>query len=135
MEEVRNRETGTRFPNQRALILVIVIEGMPVLFDHQRHHYHHHHHHLSLNREGLLGATNNFTTSFLQFSLFSTALWDLPNSRHVHSLTLSSYLFRLPCLLPPFTVHVHSVCVSLHWSGGLRVVRLPAGSWHGLPRW
>ena len=80
---MRNRETGTRFPNQRALILVIVIEGMPVLFDHQRHHYHHHHHHLSLNREGLLGATNNFTTSFLQFSLFSTALWDLANSRPV----------------------------------------------------
>ena len=28
-----------------------------------------------------------------------------------------------------------AVCVSLLWSGGLRVVRLPAGSWHGLPRW
>ena len=29
--------------------------------------------------------------------------------------------------------HTIAVCVSLHWSGGLRVVRLPAGSWHGLP--
>ena len=28
-----------------------------------------------------------------------------------------------------------AVCISLQWSGGLRVVRLPAGSWQGLPRW
>ena len=41
---------------------------------------------------------------FSIFSLFSTALWDLPNSRPVHSLMLSSHLFLcLPCLLPPFT--------------------------------
>ena len=41
-------------------------------------------------------------TSFLYFSLFSTALWDLANSRPVHSLMLSSHLFLcLPCLLPP----------------------------------
>ena len=39
------------------------------------------------------------------FSMFSTALWDLANSRPVHSLMLSSHLFLcLPCLLPPFTV-------------------------------
>ena len=39
------------------------------------------------------------------FSLFSTALWDLANSRPVHSLMLSSHLFLcLPCLHPPFTV-------------------------------
>ena len=31
--------------------------------------------------------------------------------------------------------HTTAVCVSLRWSGGLRVVRVPAGSWHGLPRW
>ena len=31
--------------------------------------------------------------------------------------------------------HTTAVCVSLQWSGGLRVVRLPSGSWHGLPRW
>ena len=31
-------------------------------------------------------------------------------------------------------VHTNTVCVSLRWSGGLRVVRLPAGSWHGHPR-
>ena len=57
------------------------------------------------NREGRWGTTNDFATSFLHFSLFSTALWDLLNSRPVHSLMLSSHLFLcLPCLLPPFTV-------------------------------
>ena len=34
----------------------------------------HHHHHQSLNREGRLGTTDDFATSFLHFSLFSTAL-------------------------------------------------------------
>ena len=42
---------------------------------------------------------------FSIFSLFSSALWDLPNSRPVHSLMLSSHLFLCPpCLLPRFTV-------------------------------
>ena len=43
------------------------------------HHHHHHrrHHHQSLNRQGRWGATDDFTTSFLHFSLFSTALLDL----------------------------------------------------------
>ena len=46
-----------------------------------------------------------FSTSFLHFPLFSTALWDLPNPRPVHSLMLSSHLFLCPpCLLPLFTV-------------------------------
>ena len=68
-------------------------------------HHHHHHHQISLNREGRWGITDDFATSFLHFSLFSTALWDLPNSRPVHSLMLSSHLFLCPpCLLPPFTV-------------------------------
>ena len=120
--------------------------------------------HLSPNREGRWGTTHDFTISFLHFSLFSTALWDLANSRSVHSLRLSSHHSRpvhslmlssnlflcLPCLVPPFTTpckmvlarpverrhdHTTAVCVSLRLSGGLRVVRLPAGSWHGLPRW
>ena len=81
---------------------------------------------------------------FSIFSLFSTALWDLANSRPVHSLMLSSHFFLcLPCLLPPFAVpckmvlarpneretfHTTAVCVSLRWSVGLRVVRLHAGS-------
>ena len=62
-------------------------------------------HHLSLNCEDRWGTTEDFTTSFLHFSLFSTALWDLANSSHVHFLIVSSRLFLcLPCLLPPFTV-------------------------------
>ena len=69
------------------------------------HHYHHHHYHLSLNHEGRQGTTDNFTTSFLHFPLFSTALWNLVNSRPVHALMLASHLFlSLPCLLPPFTL-------------------------------
>ena len=31
--------------------------------------------------------------------------------------------------------HTTAVFVSLRRSGGLRLIRLPAGSWHGLPRW
>ena len=41
----------------------------------------------------------------LSLLLFSAALWDLANSRPVHSLMLSPHLFLCPpCLLPPFTV-------------------------------
>ena len=65
----------------------------------------HRHHHQSLNREGCWGTIDDFTTSFLHFSLFSTALWDLAKSRPVHSLMLPSHcFFCLTCLLPPFTV-------------------------------
>ena len=68
------------------------------------HHHHHHHHYQLLDRDGRLGTTNDFATSFLHFPLFSTTLWDLPNSRPVHSLMLSSHLLLcLPCFLPPFT--------------------------------
>ena len=65
---------------------------------------------VSLNHEGHWGTTDDFTTSFFHFSLFSTALWDLANSRPVHSLMLSSHLFLcLPGLLPPFTVPCNMV--------------------------
>ena len=58
-----------------------------------------------LTAGGCRGTTDDFTTSFLHFSLFSTAPWDLANSRPVRSLMLSSQLFFcLPCHLPPFTV-------------------------------
>ena len=61
--------------------------------------------HLSLNREGRWGTTDDFATSSFHFSLFSAALWNLANSRPVHSLMLSFHLFLcLHCLLPPFTV-------------------------------
>ena len=55
------------------------------------HHHHHHHHHLSLNREGRWGTTDDFTSSFLHFPLFSSALWHLTNSRSVHSLMSCSH--------------------------------------------
>ena len=78
----------------------------------------HHHHHLFLNREGRWGTTDDFATSFLHFSLFSTAIWDLPNSRPVHSLMLSSHLFLcLPCLLPPFTVPCKAQGSSIQLTG------------------
>ena len=64
----------------------------------------HHHHHQSLNRKGRWGTKDDFTTSFLHCSLFSTALWDLASSRPVHSLMLPSHFFCLPYLLPPFIV-------------------------------
>ena len=60
---------------------------------------------LSLNREGRWGTTDDFTASFLHFSLFSSALWDLANSRPVHSLILSShFFFCLLCNRLPFTM-------------------------------
>ena len=63
------------------------------------------HLHLSLNRGVYSGTTDDVTTSFLHFSMFSAALWNFANSRPVHSLMLSShFFFCLPCLLPPFTV-------------------------------
>ena len=62
--------------------------------------------HLSLNRQGRWGIIkDDFTTSFLHFFLFSTARWDLANSRPVHSLMLSSHLFLcLLCNLRHFAV-------------------------------
>ena len=56
------------------------------------------HFHLSLHRRDRRGTTDDFTTSFLHFSLFSTAPWDLANSRSVHSPMLFSHLFFLSAL-------------------------------------
>ena len=84
--------------------------------------HHHHYHHLSLNREGHWGITDDFTTSFLHFflllPLFHCALQDdFGQSWWTGDMTIPLQF------------------VSLRWSGGLRVVRLPAASWHGFPRW
>ena len=64
------------------------------------------HLHPLFNHNGRWGTTDDFTTtSFLHFTMFSTALWDLENSGPVHPLMLSSHLFLcLPCLLSPLTV-------------------------------
>ena len=39
------------------------------------------HYHPFRNRNDRWGTTDDFSTSFFHFSLFSTALWDLPNTR------------------------------------------------------
>ena len=102
-----------------------------------------------------LAITHGDHWGFLHFSLFSTSPWDLANSRIVHSLMLSSHLFFCfpisfsvcfiffpfslclarwfwPDLMNKRHVHTTAICISLR-SSGLRVVQLPAGSWHGLP--
>ena len=100
--------------------------------------HHHHHHHQSLNREGRLGTTDDFAASFLHWSPFSTALWDLPNSRPVHSLMLFSTSSLVHLVFFPLSLcfarwfwpdlmnekhdHTTAVCVSLPKSGGLRLV-------------
>ena len=99
------------------------------------------HLHLSITREGRWGTTDDFTTSILHFSVFSTAFWNLVNSRPIHFLILPLHLFFcLPCLLPPFTVP----CIIIlarpdEWDGqevrSFRVARLPAGSWRKLLYW
>ena len=86
------------------LLLLLLLFGL-VLLLFELYVFFSHHHHQSLNREGRWDTTDDFATSFVHFSLFSTALWDFPSSRPVHSLMLSSHLFFCPpCFLPPFTV-------------------------------
>ena len=94
------------------------------------HNYHHHHHHLSFNHEGRWGTTDNFTTSFLHFALFSTALWDFANSRPVHSLMVSSSLFLLSAVS---SSTFHSVLQDRFWPdlmNGRRVLRDASWSLH-----
>ena len=65
--------------------------------------------------------------------------WCHPTSSSVclvfFSLSLCLARWFWPDLMNGRHDHTTAVCVCLQWSGGLRVVRLPAGSWHGLPRW
>ena len=75
--------------------------SLPLHHHRRRHHHrrcHHHHHHQSLNRKGRWGTTDDFANSFFHFFLFSTALWDLPNSRPVDG-DLSYDQKRLPVFL------------------------------------
>ena len=65
---------------------------------------HHFHLDLSLNRGGPWVTTDDFATSVLHFSVFSTPPRDLANSMPVHSLMSSHLFFCLPCLLSPFTL-------------------------------
>ena len=90
--------------------LCLLLTKRSLFFLHSGAAISHHQHHLYPNCEGRWSTTDDFTTSFLHFSLFSAALWDSANSRPVHSLMLSSHLFPcLPCLLSPFTVPCKTV--------------------------
>ena len=93
--------------------------------------FNHHHHHKSLNCEGSWGTTEDFTTSFLLFSLFSTALWDLaglfipwcclltPSSVCLVFFPLSLCLARWfwTVLMNRRHDHTTAVYISLRWSG------------------
>ena len=113
-----------------------------------------HHLHFSLNRQGRWGITDDFTTSFLHCSLFSTALWDLAKSKPVYSFIFCSHLLVVvvvclvffplslclarwfwPDLMNGKHYRTTAVCVSLRSLEGLRVVQLSAGSWHRLPHY
>ena len=103
-----------------------------------------HHHHQSLNRERSLGHHRWFCNQFSPFFPgtcqtpgLSIPWCCLPTSSFVHlvffSLTLCLARLFWPDLMNRRHDHSTAVYVSLPWSGGLRVVWSPAGSWHGLP--
>ena len=91
--------------------------------------------HLFPKHMGCLDIIDDFTTSFLHFSLFSSTLWDqwtpglsipwccLPTLLYVGGVffPFSLYLARwlLPDLMNGRHDHTTAVCVSLWWSGGL----------------
>ena len=98
--------------------------------------------HLSLNGEGRWGTTDDFSTIFFHFpcSPLPPGTWRtqglsipwccLSASSSVClvffplSLCLASWFW--PDLMNGGLDHTTAICVSLPWSGGLRVVRLPA---------
>ena len=86
----------------------------------------HLHLYLSLTAmEGRWCTTDDLTISFLHFSLFFAALWDLANSRPVHFLVLSSYVFfSLPCLLPPFRYALQDGFGQTWWTGDMSIPQL-----------
>ena len=67
------------------------------------------------------------TSSFVRLVFFTLCLVFFP-------LSLCLARWFLPDLMNGKHDHTTAVCDSLRSSSGLRVVQLPAGSWHGLPR-
>ena len=109
------------------------------------------HHHLSLTTR-VIGAPQMILQPI--FSVFpcspqpSGACWTpglsipwccLPTSSSIclafFPLSLCLARWFWPDLMNRKHDHTTAVCVSLRWSGGLHVVQLSAGSWHGLPCW
>ena len=111
------------------------------------HHHHYHHHHQFLNREGRWGTTNDFATGFflqcplglaeLQACLFPDVVFPPIPLSALFSSPFHCALARWfwPDLMNGKHDHTIAVCIFLRSSGDLHVVQLPAGSWHGLPRW
>ena len=112
--------------------------------------HHHQHQHQSLNRKGRWGTTDDFATGLLHIPCSSlpsgtcrTLGLSIPwcclptcSSACLVFFPLSLRLARWfwPDLMNGRHDHNTAVCISLLSSRGLRVVRLPAGSWHGLFR-
>ena len=110
-----------------------------------------HHHHLSLNVRvtGAPQMISQLVSSIFPCSPLPSGTWQtpglsipwrcLPTSSSVFLvfIYLSLFLARWfwPDLMYGKNDNTTAVCVSLRSPGGLRVVQLPAGSWHGFPRW
>ena len=109
------------------------------------------HLHLLLNCKGRWGTTDDFTISFVQFSVLQCPLGlgelqacpfpDVVFPPFLLSAS-SSPPFIVPCKMVLARPDERETCPNHYslrpftmFSVGLRVVRLPAGSWHGLPRW
>ena len=92
----------------------------------QFHLAYHHHHYQSINRKGRWGTTDDFTVSFLHFSLFSTAFWDLPNFRPVHESCLYMNWFVDQPSRGHFVKHIRTVHLSEgYYKVGLRLLCWP----------
>ena len=121
---------------------------MTIRFTHSRQI--HLHLHLSLNGKtvGVQQMTSHSVSSSFLCSPLHSGPWRtpglsipwicLPTSSSVclvfFPLSLCLARWFWPDLMNGRQVHTTVVCV-LRWSWGLRVVRLLAGSWHGLPCW
>ena len=124
LAHIQNRTT-----NRQASFFLATIQDWndwPARWQHSNseHSRHFQTHHLiivyPLTTGVIWGITAYFTTSFLHFSLSSTALWDLANARPVHSLKLSPHRppslwfarWFWPNLMNGRHVHTTAVCVS-----------------------
>ena len=112
---------------------------------------HHPHHHISLNCEGHWGTTDDLQSFFSIFPCsplpcgtcrtpgLSIPWCFLPTSSSVcpvfFSLSLCLAGWFSPDLMNGRHDNTTAVSFSLRLSGGIRVIQLPVGSWHGLPRW
>ena len=76
---------------------------------------HSHHHHQSLNHEAHWGTIDDFVTSVVPLSMFSTALWDLPLSRPVVCLPIPSFVCLVFFLTLYWVLHAGFDCLIVCW--------------------